>query len=213
MSKIWTRNYDNLFSALFGTFGGNGTSTAVAPTYEYPCIRDAVGIYRTAIDLHTMGGAGRVAGALSINTINGYLINDNDTYDNYHVSTPCYNYIQLGTGTGEVSKDDYRLFLSANSNLVLGTIKTSWAYNDSTHEYTKSFKVPVIYSGATDITITEFGIFSVLPDGTTTNHGGHYYMMYHEFLDNPITLTENDTIEINFSQSIVQPNYTPYAAV
>lgn len=210
MSKIWTRNYDNLFSALFGTFGGNGTSSAVAPTFEYPCIKDATGVYRTANDLYTIGGAGRVAGALSINTINGYLTDEGAAYENYHVSTPCDNFIQLGTGNGEISKDDFRLFLPAKSNLNLGTVKTSWTYNDSTHEYTKSFKIPVIYSGATDITITEFGIFSILPDGTMTNYGGHFYMLYHEFLDNTITLTENDTIEINFSQSIVQPNYTPY---
>lgn len=210
MSKIWTRNYDNLFSALFGTFGSKGTSSAAAPTYEYPCIKDATGVYRTANDLYTIGGAGRVAGALSINTINGYLTNESESHEHYDVSTPCDNFIQVGSGNGEVSKDDYRLFLSAKSNFALGTVKKSWTYNDSTHEYTKTFKIPIIYSGATDIIITEFGIFSILPDGTISNHGGHFYMMYHEFLDNPITLTENDTIEINFSQSIVQPNYTPY---
>lgn len=206
-SKAWTRNYDNFFSLIYGTFGSTGTTSS--PTYDKPWFKDVGGIYRGLLTDYAAG---------SWNAMNHYIgevtkygaTPDGSTIIISAGDRPDVS-IQLGTGTGTATKDDYRLFLPLTSNCVLGTCTRSWGFDNETHTYTKTIKIPIAYSGSTPVTITEFGIFGMYIDIWSGSYpAAHQYMIYHEFLDTPVTLEQNDTIEITFSQSIVQPNYTPY---
>lgn len=202
-NKIWTRNYDNLFSSVFGTFGYTGTTTS--PNYNIPWVRDRSGTWRGPDSATT--GDGINAALLSLNSdLWGY-----GDYSTNLNSSPRIN-VEVGTGNGTVSADDYQLFLPAeSSNFKIGTVSKAWVYNEETHSYTKTFKIPVAYSGANPVIVTEFCIYAILCDGWNGNYPtGHSYMLYHEFLDAPVTLQQNDTLELTVEQTIVQPNYTPY---
>lgn len=202
-NKIWTRNYDNLFSSVFGTFGSTGTTTA--PTYARPWLRDRSGTWRGLDACWDADGSNAVV--LGLNASN-WMYGD---YSTSYLSS-AYMCVEVGTGNGEVSSDDYQLFLPATkADFAIGTVSRSWSYNEDTHSYTKVFKIPIAYSGANGVTITEFGVYGVLSSGYSGNYpNGESYMLYHEFLDTPVTLEQNDTLELTLEQTIVQPNWKPY---
>lgn len=207
-SKIWTRNYDNLFSAVFGTFGNqNSAETTTAPTYDKPWVRDCVGTWRT---LHYNKGVNFVHSTLLSLDASNWMYG----VPNVGASTSSYPYIylQIGGGEGVANTDDYQLFLPYTTDLRIGTVTESWSYDSATHTYTKQFKIPVAYNGSAPITVTEFGLFGLLYCGLQNNNNRITAptLLYHEFLDVPVTLEQNDTLEITINQSIVQPNYNPY---
>jgi hypothetical protein len=121
------------------------------------------------------------------------------------------SFIQLGTGDNTPTYEDYALQSPVTSGLTLNTVSTSYSYDSDTHTYTRTYKIPIAYSGSDPITIKEFGIFCGLPYTFTSNNVyQNPILVYRETLDTSVTLEQNDTIEITFSQSIVQPNYTSY---
>lgn len=209
-NKIWTRNYDNLFSAVFGTTGGKGGSTDSPPTYQYPCFRASDGSYKTLLDPGATATRTHQCtfAALVISSINSYLAYTVTTFNSNST------FIQLGSGNGSVSKDDYCLFLPETSGFKITNQIRSWEYIESEHKYTKLIKIAINYTGSNPKTITEFGIFGCPASESSGNDNyGYTCLLYHEFLDVPVTLEQNDTIEIKFYQSIVQPNYTPYPSI
>lgn len=200
-NKVWTRNYDNLFSAVFGTWSNGGNVSY--GTYDAPCVRDMNGRwYKIAVNAsyHTYNMT-----ALS-------MVGQRYQYNMPSSNASTTLCVRVGTGTGTVSKDDYKLFLPHTAaNLTVGTVQTTWSYDSTNHTYTRTIKIPLAYSGAADLTVTEFGLYGdvMVSDG---NYGS-WCLMYHEFLDEPVTLHQNDTLELTFSQTVTQPNYTPYPEI
>lgn len=194
MAKQWTRNYDNLFSFAFGAINYSGTSLDGAPIENKPCFRNYKGDWYCPGSNYTSS----VACSLIIPPPLKY-------YTTGKLSTG-FDDIGIGLGSSSVTPtyEDYQLDSPYTSSLTLGTISTSFNYNEETHTYTKTYKCPIAYAGTEDIVVAEFGLYT----GSTYDTYG--ILIYRETLDEPITLSQNDTIEITFSQSIVQPNYTPY---
>ena len=198
-NKIWTRNYDNLYSAAFGYWGSGGSISN--PTYNKPCIKDMKGNYYVINNNSVSHFQGNVMG-MTLCTNNYSYITESSSINADEIG------VQIGTGVGEVSKDDFCLFLPYNgNNVTVGNISINSTYDENTHTYTRTVKIPIAYSGSADLTVTEFGLFSRC--SISSNSVGRC-MIYHEFIDSPVTLHQNDTLELTFSQSIVQPNYTPY---
>lgn len=210
MAKQWTRNYDNLFSACFGVSKCNYVTKDV-PDHTQPCFRNPIGTYFTPFINDTTT---RVLSSGLVIPPPSYLAADsygNIKYsDNTH-GNDAISKIVFDSGESDLSYEDYNVFSPIIGNLTTLTQSTSNTYNADTHTYTRSYTLPFSYSGTSPITIKGFGIYIGIPynySGSYTYY--HLALVYRETLDEPITLEQNDTIEITFSQSIVQPNYTPY---
>lgn len=203
LAKQFTRNYDNLFSYCFGCRNSSHTTTET-PTHEIPHFKHPDGYYFTG---SMSKGYARNAALTTV------CIPDILYYGASNQSPSCetFSSIQIGTGNTPPSYEDYCLHTPLSNNLTLGTVSYSSKYDSDTHIYTLDIKIPIIYNGTESVTASEYGIFVGIPRSVS---GSSVYslptMIYRETLDEPVTLEQNDTIEITFSQSIVQPNYTPY---
>lgn len=215
--KMWLRNWDNLFTAVFG-YNNIGSTTTDNPTHDTVWFRRMDnGVYWRP----GSGGAwsgGVLAQSLGINQSRGWVYNMGYTRtstSNY--AQRAYDYqpcgIILGTGDSEPSYDGYNVLSPITSGMAIGTVKGGGTvYDAETHTYTKTIVIPIIYSGTNPITVNEFGISVLLPQSEDSYQGVYAYpvMVYHEVFEEGITLQTNDTIEITFSQSIVQPNWCEY---
>lgn len=199
-NKVWTRNYDNLFSSVFGTYGVAQDNNAVTPSYDTPCYRSHNGNY---YKIHITNNRYVM---FTFNQGNWcYGTNPGGVYYPYPL-------IVLGTGEGIATKDDYQLFTPINSGFSVNPISITWRFDAATHTYTKKFIIPLLYTGDNEVRITEFGISIALGEEpySVSYDSRAFGLLYHEFLDAAKVLNKNDVIEITFEQSIVQPNYTPY---
>lgn len=210
MAKQFTRNYDNMFVGAFGcvnTYSDSPPSPST-PSFDVPMIRHTDGnYYPLSLDGNRsliVGGGITILPPAFYGLKNFGISSSTKLGDILGMSSS----IMLGTGTTPASYEDYHLESPITSNMTMGVVSSSWEYEPDTHIYTKTYKIPVAYSGTNDVTISEFGIYcpctSYWPSRLDTT------LIYRETLDYPITLSQNDTIEITFSQSIMQPNYTPY---
>lgn len=209
--KMWNRNYWNLFSAVFGTFNtSQGTSST--PTHDQPFVKSMDGAYRK-VRVGTNYEIGYTAGALCFpNTVS---LLSNNMINQFTTSYTPSTMFRLGTGTGELDGEEWDLFSPATTNFAIGTPSYSWSYDADSRSYTKIIKAPVAYSGTNPVNVTEFGVF--LPVTTTASNDStraivSACLVYHEVFETPITLEQNDTIEITFAQTIVQPHYADYPA-
>lgn len=206
MSKQWTRNYDNLFVACFGfeQFGESNNNYVDIPDHNSPYFRMTDGKYALPV-CSTRTYKAILNDAVSIPKPSKYGVPSFSLTSNSNYYSEVS--IQIGTGTSTPTKEDYVLEMPITANVSLGTVSTSVKYDSDTHIYTRTYKIPILYSGSDPITIGEYGIFV----GLQINGGNQYKtMVYRETLDEPVTLEQNDTIEITFSQSIMQPNYSDY---
>lgn len=220
--KMWNRNYDNLFSAAFGWKGGY--SNVATPTENIPLFRIANGgAYYSFNCADDTVGNGLAAANASLNKIGAYITSPNQTLS---WATQSYGEIQgfttgwaicLGSGNEDPVYDGYNLLTPIYSNMRLGTVsRINTTYDASTHTYTYGYKVPIAYSGSDDIVINEFGLYVPLvqqTSGSYTYLQGSAMMIYHEVFEEGIILHQNDTIEITITQSVIQPNYTPYPSI
>lgn len=212
MAKQWTRNYDNLFLAAFGLNNSSYKTTDV-PTY-------AQGeIYFRTIEGHYMtpylnrASAPHSHGALTSSmVIPDITYAGNSTYDNDYYGGAGVAKILLGSGDAEPSYEDYTLDEPKTTGFTTLQRTIKDAYDHDTHTYTRTYKIPLSYSGAEAFTVREFGIYVGVPYQYNSPYVYSYFtLVYRETLDEPITLQQNDTIEITFSQSITNPNYIPYS--
>lgn len=203
MAKQWTRNYDNLFSTAFGMdlFGGNQQYVST-PSHNVPHFRKTDGGYMKPQCAYEFCRA-----IIS----HGATIPKPSTYGtaDYKPSGESTNSasVLIGCGTTTPTKEDFNLEMSLTSNVSMGAVSATNAYDEATHIYTKTYKIPILYSGADPVTIGEFGIFVGVPyNGSNQTK----VLVYRETLETPVTLEQNDTFEITFSQSFMQPNYSDY---
>lgn len=211
--KIFTRTYWNLFSALFGG-ANNGEASTQTPSYDnHIYCRNTDGVYK-AILLYNNNYFYSIADNLAMYNLNDAYRSSftNGMSASYYSLKP---FIQLGNGTGELSEENYNLFAPLFTNFTIGSMKLSSKYDDITHQYARTWLVPFAYSGNNPITISEFGVYGMIPTVyyRPDTPKCDFCLLYHELLEIPITLQTNDTIEITFSQSIVQPHYNEYPVI
>lgn len=211
--KTFTRTYWNLFSALFGG-ANNGSASTETPSYNNQIYcQNTDGVYKTILPYHFYYMYA-IADNLAMYDLSRYYV-DNFNNNSYSSHDNLHPFIQLGKGTGELSEENYNLFEPLFTNFTIGTMKLTSTYDAVTHQYTRTWVVPFAYSGNEPVTISEFGVYGKIPTGVYNTDRPYYSncLLYHELLETPVTLQTNDTIEITFSQSIVQPHYTEYPIV
>lgn len=220
--KMWTRNYDNFFSGICGCLGSGPSHDGSAPNEARPYFRNLTGGYMTG-SFNNWAGLGNSTG-VSLHRPASYVTGTNHTFTYTAVSySQLDSFIQpywgicLGSGTDDPSYEDYELKVPIRANMTIGTItQIENTYDPSTHSYTYGYKVPIAYSGSTDVTINEFGLYAPVFSGNPAKNypwSASSTLVYHEVFEEGITLHQNDTIEITVTQTVVQPNYQPYPTV
>lgn len=218
--KMWLRNWDNLFTALFGFNTMSETSTS-APTHDTVWFRAMnSGTYIRPV-VGSAWSHGILASALGMRMNGGWLYNPTSirtSTTNY--PQRAYDYlpvgITLGSGTVDPAYDDYKCYTPLGS-MSIGAVRliANGTYNSEDKTYTKTVVIPITYTGSTPVNVQEFGINVFIPIGEDSTYQGlnaQAIMVYHEVFEEPVTLLQNDTIEITFSQIVAQPNYVPYPA-
>lgn len=205
MSKQWTRNYDNLFSAIFGTTNITH-SVLTTPSENTPCFKSPSGKLFTPKKDESGNLTSLLCQSAVIVNPSKYLTDATASFTGIGFSV-----IGLGKGVTPPSYEDYCLENPIYLNMEIGNVTFSWVYDEETHIYTKTYKIPIVNTGADPVEVSEFGIFCCVP--YSSNPNSYPVLVYRETLDTTFTLEQNDTIEITFSQSIMQPNYTPYPVV
>lgn len=218
--KMWVRNYDNLFSALFG-INASSSTTYNTPTDSVPLVRfpDGNGQY-VSLSMDESFKT-HYSAALTLTTPKAYMTSANSTVEiaTYVNGAPSFAElcpapwgICLGGGTAAPTYEDYEIGSPIRSNMNVGTAtRLEPSYDTVTHSYTYGYKIPIAYSGSAPTTINEFGLYSPVTTGARGNaHTAKRLLVYHEVFEQGITLHQNDTIEISVTQTVTQPNYTPY---
>lgn len=214
--KMWNRNYDNLFSQAFG-WKGNSEQHSL-PTEEKPMFRRASdGAYFSGIGDNGISN-GIAMSCASLNAISSYLTNTNSTISWANtVSSSISGFksgwsICLGSGNEPPLYEGYNLLTPIYSNMTLGTVTLiPTTYDSVNHSYTYGYKIPIAYSGTNDVVINEFGLYvPIVVEADRHLVGGYPMMIYHEVFETGIILHQNDTLEITITQTVIQPNYTPY---
>lgn len=218
--KMWVRNYYNLFSALFG-IGESSSATYNTPTESVPLVRfpDGNGQYVSLSINDTFKT--HYSAALTLTAPSAYMTSAISTVEiaDYVNGVPSFARLRsapwgicLGSGTNDPTYEDYEIGSPIRSSMTVGSVtKLNPSYDSVAHSYTYGYKIPIAYSGSETITINEFGLYAPV----TTSASGEYHsatrlLVYHEVFEQGITLQQNDTIEISITQTVTQPNYTPY---
>ena len=219
MGKIYTRNYDNMFTLAFGgghiSFVNNAEQKYdVASIPLKICSGELMQpINRPGINPCAMG------------------ISSTGFYSDYHssVNSPSLSmnkitdygenlFVCFGGSDREVSYEDYELVQPFYSNMTIGARSYYSYFDNELHKYTRTCKFVVTYSGTSQITVKEFGVYATAPNTIAYKSDGIVYsgvpcLIYRETFDNPFVLNQNDAIEITYSQAIVIPHYQPYPQV
>ena len=218
--KMWTRNYYNFFTGIFGCVGAGPAHDGAAPNEARPYFRKLTGEY-FAGTFNNVGGLFNSA-SLSLHSPSAYV---NNTDFKIHYASYSYGdldyFIQpywgicLGSGTDAPSYEDYEIKIPIHDNMTIGTITSiPNTYDSVNHTYTYGFKVPIAYGGTNDVVINEFGLYAPVYISTPSqNDMGVAALVYHEVFEQGITLHQNDTIEITVTQTVENPNYIPYPSV
>lgn len=221
--KMWVRNYDNLFSALFGV-GLSSSTTYNTPTESVPLVRfpNGNGQYVSLSMDETFKT--HYSAALTLTTPKEYMKSANSTVElaTYINGAPSFARIEpapwgicLGGGTVAPTYEDYEIGSPIRNNMTVGTVTSlEPSYDTVTHSYTYGYKIPITYSGSAPTSINEFGLYApVTTSASREYHTATRLLVYHEVFEAGITLQQNDTIEITITQTVTQPNYTPYPSV
>lgn len=216
--KVWTRNYDNAFSALYGIWG-NGPATQSTPDESAPFFRICNG---GSWDKCYSAQHFKALFSLAT-TICPPSVYMKQPYTTIDIITTTYSSISginakwgicIGSGEADPTYEDWDLQTPIRDNVSVGTISSiPQVYDQVSHTYTYGFKVPLAYSGSTTVNVNEFGLYAPFINQTGSYNTSIYaqaMLVYHEVFESPIVLEQNDTIEITITQTVQQPNYTPY---
>lgn len=216
MGKIYTRNYDNMFTLAFG-----GGHIAYVNNAEQKYGVDS-------IPLKTCSG--QLIQPVNRPGMNPCAIGVSSTgfYSEYHssVNNPSFTFNKItdygenlfvcfGGSDREVSYEDYELVQPFYSNMTIGSRSYYSYFDEELHKYTRTCKFVVTYSGTPQIAVKEFGVYATAPNTINYASSGLVYnglpcLIYRETFNTPFVLNQNDAIEITYSQAIVIPHYQPY---
>lgn len=204
MSKIWTRNYDNYIAAIFGGCADANSVRVNVPSYEKPLYKNPDGLYATFSTRNTTNQNS----AFTCKILNLYM--SGQTRYGLDSSFDGPFLCLFGGGNQEVTKDDYNLQTPYQSGFSIGSSSTiNPVWNEETHSYTIGCKLLFNYTAAEELAVSEFGLFGHMFGGYPLPSNA-FALFYREVFVAPITLLQNDSIEVTITQTIVQPNYTPY---
>lgn len=194
---MFLRNYDNYFVAVnLCVYGGNpsypgaGSSSSSSTSVDY-----ADGAYGQK---STNGANTGVKLSGSITSAMAYTLGPL-MFDK--------NGICLGTGTTEVTYDDYRLSGNTLPNKLV-EISSDKTYDFQTHRWKATLTASYSNTEAEAITISEWGIWRSNGSYSTTfsNSSSTCCLVFREVLDEPIVIEAGTTATLTFSVEIPMPN-------
>ena len=190
MSGVWTRNYSNAMANWLG--GGRTQPASSSASYNNN-------------NLSVKNFSGNLSAA-------SYILVYIDTLPNLydvaygHTSIGCG--IEFGTGTTAPTFDDYRVqsplssFTVSQKNINVNTLN----WDGDTKQYSTTRRFVVQYTGSSEITIREFGIYA------RSGYDGSNVLIYREVFDTPITVNQYESVVIELTQAFPIINYEPYPA-
>lgn len=183
MAGVWTRNYTNKLCCLLA-----------GASYDPPT---RANFYADG----TMGQKDHTGGTGNPNYNSNFLASFPTMPGVSYGSGSTTNWnIAFGTGTTAPDYDDYCMenfvegFTVSQSNIFV----SQYDYDETSHTYSSTKRYVLQYTGSSELTITEFGLFVA------------YAMIYHEVFDTPITLNQYESVVIELTQSFPLVNYQPY---
>lgn len=209
---MWLRNYYNALTAMIYS-QDTLTSTTTPTSYTAPImVRDVGGSYTQSWFNNSSAYNGSqywhncIDSVLLPGKISPALRNSYDATEAF-VNLNLY----LGSGSTQVSYEDYRLDTLITSGLTIvgsGTIKTATDISGSTISSKKDFTINNTSAG--NITISEIGLAAGIGAAVSSNYGGRVCMIYREVLDDPVTLGPGESMILSFDRTGTIYNYTPY---
>lgn len=208
---IITRNYYNALTIAAAGIDNSGTTT------EYPQDKDG-NVWLRKGDGYYIAPSEKLTEYVS-----GIVPN----YSASSATYPTFNYVtsygkssvfsigvdamgvQLGTGDAPLSYEDFKLDEPIVSGIRLISSTKTFEFDESSNSFIRGVKMVLNYTLEAPVTITEFGVFKPVYSGNASS-GCLPFLMYRELLTNPITLQQNDNIEINFKQVTPHINYSPF---
>ena len=190
MSGVWTRNYSNAMADWLG--GGKTQPASAGASYN-----------NNNLSIKNFSG-----NLLFPSSILGYMDNLPNLYEVVygHTSNGCG--IEFGTGTTAPSFDDYRVqtplssFTVSQRNINVNTLN----WDSETKQYSTTRRFVVQYTGSSEVTIREFGIY------VKSASDGSNVLIYREVFDTPITVNQYESVVIELTQAFPIINYEPYPA-
>lgn len=194
---MFLRNYDNFMAAyaVADHYGSNGTSYRRLANSTYTA---------TSTSLFEDG-------QLNQHTTNGGLTNIQFTGGSYYLFSPAqfteYS-ICLGNGNTAVTYDDYKLSGDVITNKLVRVSRTL-TYDAENHKWKITLICTYTNSGDTNITISEWGIYSANQHNyyTYSNNSSYYILMFREVLDEPIVIEPSTSATIEFSIDVPMANH------
>lgn len=109
------------------------------------------------------------------------------------------NILYFGTGTKEASVSDYTLYSPITGDVFTpGTASTTRNKNyPGNYTIVQSY----VYTGDTNVTITEVGLISSVAKGANSSDGSARLLMIREVLENPITVSKGQQFVVTMTIS------------
>lgn len=217
---MFLRNYDNYLLTLMGATiePANGKSVGSSTSNFDAFYSDYYGtVIHCGSSSNGFGTKDNVGdGYISYRTVKGSIAKTRIT--NLSGGTQAYltvptilgtTNICLGTGTDEVTYEDYKLSgdIISNSPLKFQSDSYELAFDNVTKKFRK--KVTFTYSNTTDsdITISEWGMYGLTSSDFAKADYATTVLFFREVLSEPITIAAGTTSTLTFSVDLPMPNH------
>ena len=119
--------------------------------------------------------------------------------------------ICLGTGSSEVTYDDFKLSGNVIDNNKLTYISKQDSWNENTKSWKRSATYTYTNSEATDIVINEWGMYiydqAYSSMSTFNTSSSNFVLLFREVLSAPITIAAGTTGTLTFAIDLPMPNH------
>lgn len=117
--------------------------------------------------------------------------------------------ICLGSGTAEVTYEDYKLSGEVIANKLV-QVSINRTFNVNNHKWTSTLVATYNNSASTDVVISEWGLWRTQNSSYATdfnNAASYHFLMFREVLDEPIVIEAGTTATLTFSVDVPMPNH------
>lgn len=192
MAGVWTRNYSNMLAYQLSGAG-----------YECDYYNADYATNNLTVKL-TNGSIRKAQGS------GGVIYFPKGSYSSWAYGN---NYtsggqlsMQVGTGDTEPTYEDYVLEVPSSNFTISqnGLLVSKFVWDATAKTFATTVRFVVQYTGSSEITVKEFGIFCATQWGSA--------LIYREVFDEPITLNQYESIVLDVTQAFPIINYQPYPA-
>lgn len=160
--------------------------------------------------LNVMSTKGLQCPQMFVGTGSGYFYDYSAAsfYRGYANTTATYNQrtIHFGSGTTPVTANDYKMESEITTGLTYIGVSHNYLIDDGQVIYNLTYK----NSGSSEITISELGIscyviYGQSSQSTSSSRYAGRVLIYHEILDNPLTVLAGETFTVSITETFPMP--------